>query len=59
MSILGGVLIARPGVRIGMGIEAGVEPGLAMAQYAALPLIVAMALVLVIMLFMKETCPAR
>lgn len=59
MFILGGVLISRPGVRIGMGIEASVEPGLAMAQYAALPLVVALVLALLIVLFMKETYPAK
>jgi MFS family permease len=59
MFILGGVLISRPGVRIGMGMETGVEPGLVIAQYAALPLLVALALALVIVLFMKETYPAK
>ncbi len=59
MFILGGVLISRPGVRIGMGIEANVEPGLAIAQYAALPLVVALVLALLIVLFMKETYPVK
>lgn len=59
MFILGGVLISRPGVRIGMGIEQGIEQGsLAMAQFAGLPLMVALALALVIVIFMKETYPA-
>lgn len=59
MFILGGVLISRPGVRIGMGLEAGIEKGMAMAQYAGLPLIIALALALVMVVFMKETYPAE
>lgn len=58
MFILGGVLISRPGVRIGWGLEQGIEQGsLAMAQYAGLPLMVALALALLMVIFMKETYP--
>ncbi|MCC8361680.1 MFS transporter [Lysobacter sp. A6] len=58
MFILGGVLISRPGMRIGMGLEAGLEPrSLELAQYASLPLLIACGLALLIALFMKETYP--
>lgn len=59
MFIIGGILISRPGVRIGMGIEAGIEKGLSMAQYAAVPLLIAMTLCLVMVIFMKETYPSE
>jgi MFS family permease len=60
MFILGGLLISRPGMRIGMGIEAGYEPAsLPLAQYASLPLIIACVLALVVALVMKETYPAQ
>ena len=43
MFIVGGILISRPGMRIGLGLEAGIEPkSLALAQYASWPLIVAL-----------------
>jgi len=58
MFILGGVLISRPGVRIGMGIEAGYTPkSLDLAQYASLPLIIACALAIVLAFVMRETYP--
>ena len=58
MFMAGGILIARPGVRIGWGIDAGIErETLAMAQYAALPLLVAVIVALVIAIFMRETYP--
>lgn len=60
MFILGGILISRPGVRIGMAIEAGLEPkSLSLAQYAGLPLVIACVLAVVIALIMKETYPPR
>lgn len=60
MFILGGILISRPGVRIGLGLEAGYEPAsLPLAQYASLPIIVACVLALVIAVFMRETYPPR
>lgn len=60
MFIVGGILISRPGVRIGLGLEAGYQPeSLPLAQYASLPLIVACVGALVIALFMKETYPPR
>lgn len=60
MFIFGGILISRPGVRIGLGLEAGVEPkSLELVQYASLPLVVALVAALVISFVMKETHPAR
>lgn len=58
MFIFGGIMISRPGLRIGSGIGAGIEPkSLALAQYAAWPLIVAILLALAIVPFMRETYP--
>jgi MFS family permease len=59
MFILGGILISRPGVRIGLGLEQGIEArSLDLAQYASLPLVVALVIALVISIVMKETYPA-
>ncbi len=56
--LVGGVLISRPGVRIGWGIDAGIEPrSLAIAQYASLPLIVVLAIAVALAFFMRETYP--
>jgi hypothetical protein len=45
-------------VRIGLGIEAGIEPrSLAIAQYASWPLLAALALALALAFAMKETYP--
>jgi predicted transporter len=56
--LLGGILISRPGVRIGLGIEAGIEPRtLALAQYASWPLLAALAIALALAVSMKETYP--
>jgi Na+/melibiose symporter-like transporter len=58
MFILGGILISRPGERIGLGLEAGLQPrSLELAQHASLPLVIASALALVVALVMKETYP--
>ena len=59
MFIVGGLMMARPGVRVDRAIELGMEKGsLELAQYAAVPLIAAMALAFVLSLAMKETYPA-
>ena len=51
-------MISRPGVRIGLGIEAGIEPKLLeIAQYAARPLMVAIALALAVGSALRETYP--
>lgn len=60
MFIIGGVLISRPGMRIGLGLETGVAAAtLEMAQFAARPLLVAVCLALLIAVPMKETYPVR
>jgi hypothetical protein len=59
MFIIGGILMSRPGVRIGWGIDAGIEPrSLDLVQYAALPITIALVLAFVIAIVMKETYPS-
>jgi hypothetical protein len=56
MFIVGGIMISRPGLRIGWGLESGIEPkSLALAQYAVWPLLAASAIALVIACTMRET----
>jgi MFS family permease len=56
--LLGGILISRPGTRIGAGIEAGIEPkSLALAQYASWPLLIALVIAVALAFLMKETYP--
>jgi MFS family permease len=58
MFIVGGIMISRPGMRIGLGIEAGIEPkSLELAQYAARPLMLAILVALAIAFLMRETYP--
>jgi hypothetical protein len=58
MFIVGGIMISRPGVRIGLGLDAGMEPkSLELAQYASRPLMVAIVIALIIALFIRETYP--
>jgi MFS family permease len=58
MFIVGGIMISRPGERIGLGIEAGFEPkSLGLAQYASVPLLVALIIALALSFYMKETYP--
>jgi hypothetical protein len=46
-------MISRPGVRIGLGVEAGVAPGsLEMAQFAGRPLLIGVCLAFIIALLM-------
>lgn len=60
MFILGGILISRPGVRIGWGLESGIQPkSLELAQYAGLPITVALVVALVISILMRETYPKK
>jgi hypothetical protein len=60
MFIVGGIMIRRPGVRVGAGIEAGMEPGsLELAQHAGRPLMLAILIALGIALVMRETFPKR
>jgi MFS family permease len=58
MFIVGGIMISRPGVRIGLGLEEGVEPrSLELAQVAGRPLLIGLCIAFVIALFMRETYP--
>ena len=60
MFIVGGIMISRPGMRIGLGLEQGLEAkSLELAQYAARPLMLAIVLALPIALLMRETYPRR
>lgn len=59
MFIVGGILMSRPGVRIGWGLDAGLEgQSLALAQYASLPIVIALVLAFVISIVMKESYPS-
>jgi MFS family permease len=58
MFIIGGVLMSRPGVRIGWGIDEGIEArSLELAQYAALPITIALVLAFVLVIVMRESYP--
>jgi MFS family permease len=58
MFIVGGIMISRPGMRIGLGIESGIEPkSLELAQYASVPLLVALVIAVALSFYMKETYP--
>jgi MFS family permease len=58
MFILGGIMISRPGLRAGMGLEEGLIPAsLELAQFAARPLVIAISAAFIIALFMRETHP--
>jgi hypothetical protein len=60
MFIVGGIMIQRPGVRVGAGIESGLEPGtLELAQHAGRPLMLAILIALGIALVMRETFPKQ
>jgi MFS family permease len=60
MFIVGGIMIQRPGVRVGAGIEAGMEPGsLDLAQHAGRPLMLAVIVALGLALVMRETYPKQ
>jgi hypothetical protein len=56
MFIVGGIMISRPGLRIGWGLESGIEPkSLALAQYAVWPRLAASAIAPVIACTTRET----
>jgi MFS family permease len=58
MFIMGGILIQRPGLRIGMGLDEGIVPkSLELAQYAARPLMLGLVIALAIAFSMRETYP--
>ena len=59
MFIVGGIMMARPGVRIDRAVELGMERGtLELVQYAAVPMVAALAIALVLALGMRESYPA-
>ena len=58
MFIVGGIMISRPGVRIGWALDAGIEPkSLDLAQYAAWPLMAALIVALILAFVIRETYP--
>ena len=58
MFIFGGILISRPGMRVGLGLEQGIEPrSMDLVQFAARPLFVALILAVILAVIMKETYP--
>jgi hypothetical protein len=60
MFILGGILISRPGMRVDHAIELGIEPKtMDLLQYAAQPLLIALAISLVLGFAIKETYPDK
>lgn len=60
MFIVGGIMISRPGLRFGVGLEEGVQAGtLQMAQFAGRPLLLAVCIAFVVALLMRETYPRK
>ena len=60
MFIVGGIMIQRPGVRVGWGIDEGLERGtLELAQYAGWPLMLAILIALGLALMIRETYPKQ
>jgi hypothetical protein len=60
MFIVGGIMISRPGMRIGLGLDAGIDPGsLEIAQFATRPLLVSLVIALVVAAIMRETYPRK
>jgi sulfite exporter TauE/SafE len=60
MFIIGGIMISRPGMRIGLGLDAGISPGtLEAAQFVARPLLVGLCVAFIVAALMRETYPAK
>jgi len=60
MFIVGGLMMSRPGVRADRAVEQGMAAGsMDLVQYAALPLLLALAVALIFSLVMRETHPQR
>ncbi|WP_217698691.1 MFS transporter [Pseudoxanthomonas indica] len=60
MFIVGGLMISRPGMRASVAADAGVATGsLAMAQFAARPLLLGIGIAWVIAALMRETYPGH
>ncbi len=51
-------MISRPGVRIGLGLDAGLQTQtIELARYAAMPLGIALIISVVLTVIMRETYP--
>ncbi|MGH8493156.1 MAG: MFS transporter [Moraxellaceae bacterium] len=60
MFIAGGILMSRPGVRIGWGLEEGLKPeSLELVRYAGLPITIALILAVIFAILMRETYPKQ
>lgn len=60
MFLVGGFMISRPGVRIGAGLNEGLEPAsVEVAQFASRPLLIAILVALIVSIAMRETYPSR
>lgn len=60
MFVVGGMMISRPGVRVGLGIDEGVAPAsLELAQFASRPLVFGLVAALIIATLMRETYPKQ
>ena len=58
MFLVGGIMISRPGVRIGIGLDAELTPrSIELAQFASRPLLLGIVVALLVALFMRETYP--
>jgi cyanate permease len=58
MFLVGGIMISRPGVRIGLGLDADLTPRtMELAQFAGRPLLLGVLVALVIAVLMRETYP--
>jgi fucose permease len=58
MFLMGGIMISRPGVRIGFGLQSGAAPGsLELAHFAQRPLFIGICIAFVIAALMRETYP--
>lgn len=60
MFLAGGVMISRPGVRIGLGLEEGIDPtSQALVAQATAPLFLAILAALVVAVCLRETYPQK
>jgi MFS family permease len=60
MFIVGGIMISRPGVRIGLGLDVGTAPGsLELAQFAGRPLLLGIIIALIVACLIRETYPVK
>jgi hypothetical protein len=60
MFLVGGIMISRPGERIGRSISEGISPKtLELAQFAVLPMLVSVYIALVVATLMRESYPRK